>query len=492
MQVEAVVVHRARPGVGDPREAERQHRVEEDRLHVVERLRLDGVDGEVGQQLVVGRRDRAAAVIHVLRAVEHAVRVLDRVHLRGMPDEVARRGPVGDRRRGADLRLVADRVDPRAVGERRHPAPQVEPGGQRHAVLAVLFVEPRHVPADGDQRGHGERDRDPPAAQRLPRPAAQQQEQRQDDAHDRAFGAGDRGVADEQPGDHGRHPGDLRLPQQQRDRDHQAEREHRLCHDQVLVLDDVPVEEHRQRRDRRPGLGYVAAAQQDVDQHRDGKAHQVLHRRDQRQRVEGQQQAQEERVARRLRQVRLRAQRGAEVHVGVPGEPEGTRVADRRQEPHQGAGRERPGEQLVLTGETTQARQDQSRIHVHDPIGAYHARWPSVRIGVISRPDSRLRPDAAGKRSPRAGPPIMITGSDANSLSSAGNSSLSPCSASRRFPPLPAAAGRFPDRGPSASNGAAEGPRGPETLQNLTANRGITGQIAVVAARFPVLTHDHG
>jgi hypothetical protein len=31
----------------------------------------------------------------------------------------------------------------------------------------------------------------------------------------------------------------------------------------------------------------------------------------------------------------------------------------------------------VLTSETAQARQYQSRIHAHDPIGANRAAWPS-------------------------------------------------------------------------------------------------------------------
>ncbi len=104
----------------------------------------------------------------------------------------------------------------------------------------------------------------------------------------------------------------------------------------------------------------------------------MLHGRDQRQRVERQQQAQEERVPGRLRQVRLRAQRGTEVHVGVAGEPQRARVADARQQAQHGTDRERPGEQLVLTGEKAQARQYQSRIHAHDPIGAIRAARPSL------------------------------------------------------------------------------------------------------------------
>ena len=163
--------------------------------------------------------------------------------------------------------------------------------------------------------------------------------------------------ADEQAGDHRRPPaGPRRAPQQQQQRDHEAEGEHRLRHDQVLVLDDVPVEELRQRRDGRPGLGYAVAPQQHVDHHRDGRPIRCCTRGDQGTGVERQQQAQEERVPGRLGQVRLRAQRGAEIDVGVPREPQRARVADASRAAAAGAGRERPGEQLVLTGETTQAR----------------------------------------------------------------------------------------------------------------------------------------
>src|SRR6185437_12290934 len=80
----------------------------------------------------------------------------------------------------------------------------------------------------------------------------------------------------------------------------------------------------------------------------------------------------------RLRQVRLRAQRGAEVDVGVACEPQRARVGDAGQQAQRGTDRERPGEELVLTGEKAQARQYQSRIHAHDPIGALAATWPTV------------------------------------------------------------------------------------------------------------------
>jgi hypothetical protein len=161
-------------------------------------------------------------------------------------------------------------------------------------------------------------------------PAADKQEQREQDEHDRAFCPDVHGVADEQPSDQRRPPLDVPAPQQHQRGEHQQEGEQRLGHDQVLVFDHVPVEEHGQGRGGGPELGDVVAAEQHIDHDRDRQPHQVLQHDDQGQAVERQQGPQEERVAGRLGQVRLRPQRGAQVHVGVPREPQHARIAEHR------------------------------------------------------------------------------------------------------------------------------------------------------------------
>ena len=290
---------------------------------------------------------------------------------------VAGRGPVGDRVGRADLRVLAGRLDHRAVDERRDPPPEEEPLRQRRLVavilgLRVIIVEPALVRGDRQQRADGERDRHQPAANGLPRPAADQQEERNHREHDFAVGPHQRRAAGQHARDQQRPPGRARLPEHDQHHDHEQEGEQRLRHDQVLVFDDVAIEQLRQRRHRRPEPGHAVAPEQDVDHHRDGQPHQVLEDDNEGQRVERQQRPEEERVTGHLGQVRLRSQRRAEVHVGVAVEEQRARVTQDRDQPQERARCQRPREQLVLTGQLAQTGQQQTRIHDHDPIGANH------------------------------------------------------------------------------------------------------------------------
>ena len=116
----------------------------------------------------------------------------------------------------------------------------------------------------------------------------------------------------------------------------------------VLVLDQVAVEQHRQSSRGGPEFGDTVPAQQRVDHYRDRQPHQVLNHHHQGQAVERQQRPQEERVAGRLGQVGLRAEGGAEVDVGVPGEPQRARVPENREQSQHRADGERRDEQPVL------------------------------------------------------------------------------------------------------------------------------------------------
>ena len=301
-------------------------------MQVAERLGLDGADGEVAEQCVVGDAHRAAREV---------------VHLRRVPDVVTGRRPAGRRPGRADLQLIGRRPDDRALSERGHPPPQVEAVRPGQSVRTGPGVKPRRVAQHGRRAARGHHDRGEPAAPVPPAALGQgpeQQERREQDQHRQALAAHVDGVADQQASqqrDWPRHPGP---PQDQQHGQHDEEGEQGLGHDHVLVFDLEPVKQHGQRGRRGPARRHATAPQQQVDHDRDAQPHQVLHAGDQRQAVEGFECPQEQRVARRLGLVRPQPQRGAQVDVGVAGEPQRARVAEHGQQPQARAGRERRGE----------------------------------------------------------------------------------------------------------------------------------------------------
>ena len=211
-------------------------------------------------------------------------------------------------------------------------------------------MKPRRVAQHGRRAARGHHDRGEPAAPVRPAATghgAEQQERREQDQHRQSLAAHVDGVAGQQPGqqrDRPRHPGP---PQDQQHGQHDEEGEQSLGHDHVLVFDLEPVEQHGQRGHRGPARRHAAAPQQQVDHDRDTQPHHVLHAGDQGQAVERLEGPQEQRVARRLGQVRPRPKRGAQVHVGVAREPQRARVADHGQQPQARAGGQRGGEKRI-------------------------------------------------------------------------------------------------------------------------------------------------
>ena len=229
-----------------PRPLHRERQAAEHRVQVAERLRLDRPDGEVAEQRVVGGGHRAAAG-HV-------------VHLRRVPDVVTGRRPAGRRAGRADRHLAGRRLDRGALGERGHPAPQIEPLGPAQRVRTPPGSEPRRVARhrrgapDGHRGGRQPGPPVPPAPGAILAQAADQQHDREHEQHRQALAA----HVDGAPGQQARQkrdrprdpPGIGTVPQYEQHGHHDQEGEQGLGHHHVLVFDHEPVEQHGQRAGR--------------------------------------------------------------------------------------------------------------------------------------------------------------------------------------------------------------------------------------------------
>ena len=235
--------------------------VVEHRPDVVQRLGLDGLDGELLGQLVGSRGE-----LRGRHPVQRGLRGPD-VGLRDRPF-VRRHGVAQEQLAGRDLAHLV------AFGERHHPRVQEHAGAVGHRELAVLDLERPRV-GEHREQAHHDGGRDPlPADPPDDHVNGEHGQQRQGDRAQEVADAEQQ--ADEHASPHRR----LRVPQQQRDRQREHEQERDVGQDQVLELDPEPVVEQRHGgQGGQPGGRAEPVPGQRVDHDRDRQRHQVLQNR---------------------------------------------------------------------------------------------------------------------------------------------------------------------------------------------------------------------